>query len=54
MRATTTRRRGVGEDAARLVAKQARRERLAFRAVERRIRWERQRASLAARLGGEG
>ena len=40
MRAFTTKRRGLGDDGARLVAKQARRERLAFRAVERRVRWD--------------
>lgn len=52
MRAFTTKRRGLGDDGARLVAKQARRERLAFRAVERRVRWERLQAAIAARLGG--
>lgn len=52
MRATTGRRKGFGDDGARLVAKQARRERLAFRAVERRVQWERKQAAIAARLGG--
>ena len=41
-----------GEDAAREIARQARAERLAFRAVERRVRWARERAAIAARLGG--
>lgn len=54
MRATTTRRRGVGEDAARLVAKQARRERLAYRLVERRLRWQARQARTTVGLSGEG
>ena len=52
MRATTTKRRVGGEDGQRAVAKQARRERLAFRLVERRVRWERRQAAIAAKLGG--
>ncbi len=51
MRATTTKRQGGG-DARRDMEKQARRERLAFRAIERRVRWERKRALLDAKLGG--
>lgn len=48
MRAMTTKRRARGGLEEREVQKQARRERLAFRWVERRLRWQ------ARRLLGEG
>lgn len=51
MRAITTKRR-VGDEGRRSLEKRARAERLAFRAVERRVRWARKRAAIAARLGG--
>ena len=58
MRGTTIKRRMGGEDAARLVAKQARRERLAYRLayrlVERRLRWQARQARTTVGLGGEG
>lgn len=51
MRATTTKRRMAGEDGRRLVEKQARRERLVFRLLERRARWLARQARLTAALG---
>lgn len=52
MRAITTKRRVSGDDGARLVAKQARRERLAHRLVERRLRWQSKQSRTTVGLGG--
>jgi len=51
-KATTTKRRGVGEDARRLVEKQARRERLVFRLLERRARWVARQLRTTGAVGG--
>jgi hypothetical protein len=53
MRATTTKRR-MGEDLARMMAKQARRERLAHRLIERRMRWQARQMRTTIALGGLG
>jgi hypothetical protein len=51
MRAITTKRR-MGEDGARIVAKRARAERLAFRLLEKRARWIARQSRTTAAMGG--
>jgi hypothetical protein len=53
-KATTTKRRTGGDDGRRLVEKQARRERLVFRLLERRARWVAKQGRTTAAFGGEG